>query len=91
MKTNFWIDRITPTNTIVKFKSAVIGNLVNSNSTGTYIVDNKTGMLVQRLIESISSGYQILNNIVYSTTRRTSLSEDCIKKNEGATANLQSR
>jgi len=80
MKTNFWIDQITPTSTIVKFKSAVIGDLVNSNSTGTYIIDKESGVLIQKLIESISTGYQISNNKVYSTTRRISLSEVCIKK-----------
>ncbi|MEO8884652.1 MAG: DUF6263 family protein [Mucilaginibacter sp.] len=82
MTTRFWIDQVTPTNTIIKFKSFVTGDLVNSNSTGTYIVDNKSGILVQRLIQSISTGYQILNGVVYSTTRRISLSEDCAKKDE---------
>jgi hypothetical protein len=80
MKTNFWIDQITPTSTIVKFKSSVIGDLVNSNSTGTYIIDKESGVLIQKLIESISTGYQISNNKVYSTTRRISLSEDCTKE-----------
>jgi hypothetical protein len=80
MKTDFWIDQVNPANTVIKFKSFVNGALVNSNSTGTYIIDNKSGVMVQKLIESISTGYQINNNKVYSTTRRISLSEDCTKE-----------
>jgi len=80
MITRFVIDIITDAITVIKFKSEVKGESLNSNTNGTYILDNKTGIIVQKLIESVSTGYQLRNKIVYATTRRISLSEDCVKK-----------
>lgn len=77
--TDFVIDNITDAITIVKFKSSVKGQYLNSNSNGTYILDNKSGIVIQRLVESVSTGYQLKNHVLYATTRRISLAEDCVK------------
>jgi len=79
MTTDFVIDNITDAITIVKFKSSVKGQYLNSNSNGTYILDNRSGLVIQRLVESVSTGYQLKNNVLYATTRRISLAEDCVK------------
>lgn len=80
LKTNFWIDGRTDKNTIIKFTSTAKGNTINSNSSGTYVLDNTSGVLVQRLIQSISTGYIILGQEVYAITRRINLSETCVEK-----------
>jgi hypothetical protein len=77
---NFVIGNITDAITVVKFTSVVKGQYLNSNTNGTYILDNKSGIIIQRLVESVSTGYEIQNKKVYATTRRMSLSEDCVKK-----------
>lgn len=79
VSTDFVIDNITDAITIVKFKSSVKGLYLNSNSNGTYILDNRSGVVIQRLVESVSTGYQIKNRVLYATTRRISLAEDCVK------------
>lgn len=83
MITYFTIDKITDAITIVKFKSSVKGQYMNSSSNGTYILDNKLGLIMQRLVESVSTGYQVKNGVLYATTRRISLAEECKKKEEG--------
>lgn len=87
LKTNFWIDNITDKNTIIKFTSTAKGVSINSNTNGTYVLDNNSGVLVQRIVQSISTGYIILGQEVYAITRRINLSETCIEKKEGEANN----
>lgn len=76
LKSKFTIEDVTEKNTIVKFTSAINGKLVNSNSNGTYIIDNATGLVVEKLIYIVSVGYQIsAGNTVYAVSRSTSVSE----------------
>lgn len=79
MTTDFVIDNVTDAVTIVKFKSSIKGEYLNSNSNGTYILDNKSGIIIQRLVESVSTGYQLKNHVLYAVTRRISLAEECTK------------
>ncbi|WP_460694814.1 DUF6263 family protein [Mucilaginibacter puniceus] len=76
MVTRFWIDDITFDNTVIKFQSKLTGTYMNSNTTGTYVLDNYSGMVIQRLVQSISNGYQVMNSLVYVTSRSISLSEE---------------
>lgn len=76
MVTRFWIDDISDGNTIVKFQSKLTSGYINSNTTGTYVLDNYSGMIIQRLVQSISNGYQVMNSLVYITNRSISLSEE---------------
>ena len=81
MISNFQIDNITEEQTVIKFKSSVIGKYINSNTNGSYTVDNKSGLVLEKKIESIIRGYQVLNNITFATVRRVSLTENCQKAN----------
>lgn len=76
MLTRFWIDDVTYDHTIVKFQSKLTGTYMNSNTTGTYVLDNYSGMVIQRLVQSISNGFQVMNSLVYVTSRSISLSEE---------------
>lgn len=76
MITRFWIDDVTFDHTIIKFQSKLTGTYMNSNTTGTYVLDNYSGMVIQRLVQSISNGFQVMNSLVYVTSRSISLSEE---------------
>ncbi|TKC12491.1 hypothetical protein FA048_02410 [Pedobacter polaris] len=76
LKTNFTIEEITENNTIVKFTNSIVGKLISSNTNGTYVIDNKTGLITEKLLYSISVGYQIsAGNTVYAVSRSTSVTE----------------
>lgn len=74
--TKFWIENVNETNTILKFTSSSIGKLINSNSNGTYLVDNKSGLILEKLVYVVSVGYQVsAGGIVYGVSRSSSISE----------------
>jgi hypothetical protein len=76
LKTIFKIEEITEDNTIIKYSSAITGKYINSNSNGTYVIENKTGLIAEKLIYSVSVGYMIsAGNMVYAVSRSTSVAE----------------
>jgi hypothetical protein len=76
LKTVFTIEEITENNTIVKFTSSILGKLINSNINGTYVIDNITGLINEKLFYSKSIGYMIsAGNTVYAVSRSTSVTE----------------
>lgn len=81
LNTKFWIEDANEKNTIVKFSSTIVSSMVNSNSNGTYVVENATGLIRERLIYSVSTGYQTsAGGILYAVSRSTSISEKTQKK-----------
>ncbi|RZK41508.1 MAG: hypothetical protein EOO90_10740 [Pedobacter sp.] len=76
LQTKFWIEDITAKTTIIKFTSKISTKLVNSNQNGTYVVDNATGVIQEKILYTISTGYQIAaDGLVYAVSRSTSVSE----------------
>jgi hypothetical protein len=74
--TKFWVEDITEKITIIKFSSVISSQLINTNQNGTYVIDNGTGIIQEKIVYSISSGYQIsAGGIVYAVSRSTSVSE----------------
>jgi hypothetical protein len=74
--TKFWIEDVTEKITIVKFSSAISTKLINTNQNGTYVIDNGTGIIQEKIVYSISTGYQIsAGGVVYAVSRSTSVSE----------------
>jgi hypothetical protein len=74
--TRFWIDDINEKTTTIKFSSSITTRLLNTNQNGTYIIDNATGIIQEKIVYSISSGYQIsAGGTVYAVSRSTSVSE----------------
>jgi hypothetical protein len=79
--TRFWVQDKTARLTTIGFKSATTGKSVNTNSNGVYVVNNNSGIIAQRIIQSVSVGYIIYNRVVYASSRRTSIAENCYKIN----------
>jgi len=75
--TKFWLVRRTPVSTTFGYSSSTKGDKLNTNSNGTYVVNNTTGIITSRLIQSVTVGYQIYKRTVYSSTRRTNVAESC--------------
>ena len=74
--TKFWVEDITQKTSIIKFTSSITTKLLNTNQNGTYVIDNATGIIQEKILYSISTGYQIsAGGIVYAVSRSTSVSE----------------
>ncbi|RZK59943.1 MAG: hypothetical protein EOO91_03350 [Pedobacter sp.] len=74
--TKFWIESINETNIVLKFTSSSLGKLINSNSNGTYLIDNKTGVILEKLVYVVSVGYQVSDGgIVYAVSRSSNIFE----------------
>lgn len=79
VKNTFWIESKTDKTTTIAFESAQRQAYSNSNTNGAYVVDNATGVVLIRQMQSVTTGYQILNNVVYAASRRTAFTESCYK------------
>lgn len=80
LNSKFWIEDINKNVTIIKFSTTIISQMLNSNSNGTYVVDNDTGLIREKLVYSLSTGYQTsAGGVLYAVSRSTSISEK-IKK-----------
>jgi len=73
--TKFWVIAVTPIATTLGYSSITRGGNLNTNANGTYVVENITGLVAQRAIQTVTVGYQIYNRTIYSSTRRTNISE----------------
>ncbi|MEJ5993986.1 DUF6263 family protein [Pedobacter sp. Du54] len=74
--TKFWVEDISEKTSIIKFTSNITTKLLNSNQNGTYVIDNATGIIQEKILYTISTGYQIsAGGIVYAVSRSTSVSE----------------
>lgn len=74
--TKFWVEDITAKTSIIKFSSSISTKLINSNQNGTYVIDNATGIIQEKILYTISTGYQIsAGGLVYAVSRSTSVSE----------------
>lgn len=79
IKNTFWIDKLTDKTTTIVFESAITGGYTNSNTNGVYVIDNQTGVILERMMKSIISSYQLHNRVVYAASKRTAFTESCYK------------
>jgi len=74
--TRFWVEDISEKTAIIKFTSSISTKLLNSNQNGTYVIDNATGIIQEKILYTISTGYQIsAGGVVYAVSRSTSVSQ----------------
>lgn len=73
---DFWVEEITENTTILKFSSKITTDLLNTNQNGTYVIDNILGVIQEKFIYSISTGYQVsAGGVTYAVSRSTTVSE----------------
>lgn len=75
MVTDYVIQEITDENTVIKLRTAVYGRLINSNTNATYIVENKSGIILEKLIYTVSTGFRVSDNLLYTISRSSSIVE----------------
>ena len=74
--TKFWVEDINQKTTIIKFTTLNTTKLINSNQNGTYVIDNATGVIQEKILYTISTGYQIsAGGVIYAVSRSTSVSQ----------------
>ena len=50
--------------------------MLNTNSNGTYVIDNKAGLILEEYVYIISMGHHIsADNVFYAVSRTTSIVE----------------
>lgn len=75
----FWIYSQTATATTIGFSSSTKGKMANINTNGYYVLNNVTGIITQRTMQSVAIGYLFYKRNVYGSTRRWAISESCYK------------
>lgn len=79
-ETNYTVYAINGQTTAITYKTSVLGGSLNSRINGSILIDNNTGVILKRYSQSVSTGYEMVNGIVYTATRRTAVTEICNKK-----------
>jgi hypothetical protein len=79
-ETNYTVFAINGQTTVITYKTSVLGGSLNSRINGSILIDNNTGVILKRYSQSVSTGYEMVNGIVYTATRRTAVTEVCNKK-----------
>jgi hypothetical protein len=73
----FWVQSQTAGFTTIGFSSAIRARGVNTNTNGTYVLNNTTGIIAERMLQSVSIGYIVYKKALYGSTRRLAISESC--------------
>jgi hypothetical protein len=79
-ETTYIIYAINNLTTTITYKTSVLGGNLNSRINGSILIDNNTGIILKRYAQSVSTGYEMVNGIVYAATRRTAITEMNTKK-----------
>lgn len=75
-KTRFLIDYVDEKVTILNFFKTATSTMLNTNSNGKYVIDNKTGIIAEKYIYVISIGFQVsAGKTMYAVSRTTSIVE----------------
>lgn len=81
MVTDYVIEDVNTEKTVIKLKTSIYGRLINTNTNATYIVENKTGIILEKLIYSISTGFRISDNLLYTVSRSSTIVESIKRRN----------
>ena len=79
-ETDYTIYAVSPRATTITHKTSILGGNINSRINGSLLIDNFTGVILKRYAQSVSTGYEMINGIVYTATRRTATTEVSVKK-----------
>jgi len=74
-ETTYTIYAINGRTTTITYKTSILGGSLNSRINGSMLIDNNTGVILKRYSQSVSTGYEMVDGIVYTATRRTAITE----------------
>lgn len=76
LHTEFIIADVTEKNTVIRFYTEIRNKLVNTNTNGTLILDNASGIIVEKLAYMLSRGYEVsAGKVIYEVARSSSIVE----------------
>jgi hypothetical protein len=74
--TRFLIDYVDEKVTILNFFKTSTTSMLNTNSNGTYVIDNTTGLILEKYVYVIAVGFQLsAGKTMYAVSRTTSIVE----------------
>ncbi|AYL93823.1 hypothetical protein [Mucilaginibacter celer] len=73
----YWLEKNEGPQTVLAFIKTINDGGLNTQSTGTYTIDNATGVIVGREIKNITTGYLSFKGTPYISTRRSTITETC--------------
>jgi hypothetical protein len=79
-ETVYTIYAINGRTTTITYKTSLLGGNLNSRINGSMMIDNESGLILKRCSQTVSVGYEMVNGVVYTATRRTAITELCSKK-----------
>lgn len=79
-ETTYTIYGVNGRTSTITFKTSILGGNLNSRINGSMLIDNESGLILKRCSQTVSVGYEMVNGIVYTATRRTAITEVCTKK-----------
>jgi hypothetical protein len=79
-ETNYTIYAVTGRTTTITYTSSIFASTLNSRINGVMLIDNETGIILKRSSQSVSTGYEVVNGVVYTATRRTAIAEVSYRK-----------
>jgi hypothetical protein len=79
-ETSYTIYAVSGRTTTITYKTSILGGNLNSRINGSILIDNNTGVVLKRYSQGVSTGYEMVNGIVYTATRRTAITEVNVKK-----------
>ena len=71
----YWLEKNEGPVTVLAFIKSITNGGLNTQSTGTYTIDNATGVIVSREIKNTTTGYLSFRGAPYITTRQLVISE----------------
>ena len=73
--TNYSISFQTDTTTTITFSQRITDSLANTNTNGFFVVNNYSGLIMERTTKSITAEEQLFNEVNYSIIRKTAIKE----------------
>lgn len=74
-ETVYTIYAVNGRTTTITYKTTIFGGNLNSRVNGSLLIDNNSGLILKRASQSVSTGYEMVNGVVYTATRRTAITE----------------
>ncbi|HWB28128.1 MAG TPA: hypothetical protein VG738_21795 [Chitinophagaceae bacterium] len=75
----FKIDAFSASYLTISFTTIINETNFNSTINGVLVMDVNTGLVLNRQMQCISIGYEVVGGTVYSATRRSAVSESCYR------------
>ncbi|QEC76685.1 hypothetical protein [Mucilaginibacter ginsenosidivorax] len=73
----YWLQSNNKAVTVLAFIKTTNDDKLNTHSTGTYTIDNASGIVLKREIQHFTTGYQMFQGKPFISTRRSTVTEIC--------------